>query len=102
MSAARHSFGEVPTEPLALRPRLAQFRPATRDRLMGWGLRQGVEARAWVMRRAAEYYAVGHADRLEDLDAVACLDLLVWQCGGLADRDALAKLEDLPVQGDLV
>jgi hypothetical protein len=90
-------WGEVPAEALPLRARLPQFRQETRTKLCAWGLRQGEAVRRWVMQRAAAYYDTKLARTPEEiiaLDATCCLDLLRWQCGGVADKEAVERLPE--------
>jgi hypothetical protein len=48
--------------------------------------------RAWIAQRALAYWEAGFRGQVEELDAVAALDLLRWRTG----REDKAAVEGLP------
>jgi len=90
----------VPVERVPLRNTLPQFNPGTVQRLMAFAMAQWDICGPWLLARSAEYWTehdyppdVRATEELhERMDATCALDLLVWQSGCAAPKEALAWL----------
>jgi len=91
-TAHKPGWGQCPPADLPLRQTLPKFRPETERRLVRFGAGQSFLG-GWLCDRAEAYFQ-GNGAHLNAgaCMAVACLDLLTWQAGGLADKAALDRL----------
>lgn len=93
-------WGECPPAELPLRKALPKFRDETAERLVKFGLSQPEGVKFWLGNRSLSYWKATDEELvpMHFTDAVACLDLLTWQAGGMADK---AALERLPTEAEL-
>ncbi len=96
------SIDQFPGEDMALREKLPEFKPDTRDALIRWGETQP-GALPWLLKRAARYWDMAPMakrtvpDGALNCDATAALDLLRWRIEARTDKEAVGHLGE--VQG---
>lgn len=93
------SIDQFPGEDMALREKLPEFKPDTRDNLIRWGeIQPG--ALPWLLKRALKYWQGLPKEKRETdehqlaCDATAALDLLRWRIEAKDDRAAVMHLSD--------
>lgn len=93
------SIDQFPGEDMALREKLPEFKPDTRDNLIRWGEVQP-GALPWLLKRAAKYWDMAPMARRTVpegalcCDATAALDLLRWRIEAKDDRAAVMHLSE--------
>lgn len=95
---SKDRYGDVPTGTVPMLARDAELTVAQRERVTQYVFRQPRPVHAWVMARANSYHVAGV--KVEECDACACLDVLLWQRGFKAVKEVpawLAGIEECAV-----